>query len=68
VLLDPLVPEEASSMATIDPLLERNKHCATTAAREGISIVAKYPMYVIACLDPAPTRRHAWGSRSAMRW
>jgi hypothetical protein len=55
-------------MATIDPLLERNKHCATTAAREGISIVAKYPMYVIACLDPAPTRRHAWGSRSAMRW
>src|ERR1700737_626012 len=39
-------------MAHIDPLLERNKHFATTAAREGISIVAKYPVYVITCLDP----------------
>ena len=39
-------------MAKIDPLLERNKHFATTAAREGISIVAKYPVYVITCLDP----------------
>ena len=39
-------------MAHIDPLLERNKHFATTAAREGTSIVAKYPVYVITCLDP----------------
>ena len=39
-------------MAKIDPLLERNKHFAATAAREGISIVAKYPVYVITCLDP----------------
>jgi carbonic anhydrase len=39
-------------MPHIDPLLERNKHFATTAAREGISILAKYPVYVITCLDP----------------
>ena len=39
-------------MASIDPLLERNKHFATTPAREGASIVAKYPVYVITCLDP----------------
>ncbi len=39
-------------MAHIDPLLERNKHFATTGAREGASIVAKYPVYVITCLDP----------------
>ena len=39
-------------MAHIDPLLERNKHFATTAAREGASIVAKHPVYVITCLDP----------------
>ena len=39
-------------MAHIDPLLERNKHFATTPAREGISIIAKYPVYVITCLDP----------------
>ena len=28
-------------MANIDPLLERNKHFATTNAREGASISAK---------------------------
>jgi carbonic anhydrase len=39
-------------MAHIDPLLERNKDFATTDAREGISIVAKFPVYVITCLDP----------------
>jgi carbonic anhydrase len=39
-------------MANIDPLLERNKHFATTAAREGAHILAKYPVYVITCLDP----------------
>jgi carbonic anhydrase len=39
-------------MAHIDPLLERNKHFATTRAREGISIISKYPVYVITCLDP----------------
>ena len=39
-------------MANIDPLLERNKHFATTNAREGASIVARHPVYVITCLDP----------------
>lgn len=39
-------------MAHIDPLLERDKHFATTAAREDASIVAKHPVYVITCLDP----------------
>jgi carbonic anhydrase len=39
-------------MANIDPLLERNKHFATTTAREGTSIVAKHKVYVITCLDP----------------
>jgi carbonic anhydrase len=39
-------------MANIDPLLERNRHFATTAAREDISIIAKYAVYVITCLDP----------------
>src|ERR1700675_33008 len=39
-------------MAHIDPLLERNKHFATTDARAGTSIVARYPVYVITCLDP----------------
>ena len=48
-------------MAKIDPLLERNKHFATTAAREGISIVAKYPVYVITCLDPRTDPGHFLG-------
>ncbi len=39
-------------MANIDPLLEHNKHFATTNAREGASISAKYKVYVITCLDP----------------
>jgi carbonic anhydrase len=39
-------------MAHIDPLLERNKDFATTGAREGISVLAKHPVYVITCLDP----------------
>jgi carbonic anhydrase len=39
-------------MANIDPLLERNKHFATTDAREGASIVARHSVYVITCLDP----------------
>ena len=39
-------------MASIDPLLERNQHFAATPAREGASIVAKYPVYLITCLDP----------------
>lgn len=39
-------------MAHIDPLLERNKHFATTNAREGASIVAKLKVYVITCLNP----------------
>jgi carbonic anhydrase len=32
--------------------LERNKHFATTPARQSISIISKYPVYVITCLDP----------------
>jgi carbonic anhydrase len=39
-------------MANIDPLLERNKHFATTNAREGASISARHKVYVITCLDP----------------
>ena len=39
-------------MANIDPLLERNKHFATTNAREGANISATYKVYVITCLDP----------------
>jgi carbonic anhydrase len=39
-------------MAHIDPLLERNRHFATTPARQGICIISKYPVYVITCLDP----------------
>jgi carbonic anhydrase len=39
-------------MANIDPLLERNKHFATTNAREGASMAARHPVYVITCLDP----------------
>jgi carbonic anhydrase len=39
-------------MAHIDPLLERNRHFAATPAREGASIVSRYPVYVITCLDP----------------
>jgi carbonic anhydrase len=39
-------------MAHIDPLLERNRHFASTPARQGISIISKYPVYVITCLDP----------------
>ena len=39
-------------MAHIDPLLRRNKDFAATGAHETASIVAKYPVYVITCLDP----------------
>jgi carbonic anhydrase len=39
-------------VANIDPLLDRNKHFATTTAFEGANIVPKYPVYVITCLDP----------------
>jgi carbonic anhydrase len=39
-------------VANIDPLIERNKHFATTDARESANIVAKYPVYLITCLDP----------------
>jgi hypothetical protein len=46
-------------MANIDPLLERNRHFAATPAREGASIVSRYPVYVITCLDLRPRlRRH----------
>src|SRR5579863_6441424 len=39
-------------MASIDPLLRRNEDFAATGAHEGASIVAKFPVYVITCLDP----------------
>jgi carbonic anhydrase len=39
-------------MANIDPLLRRNKDFAATGAYEKASIIAKYPVYVITCLDP----------------
>jgi carbonic anhydrase len=39
-------------MTNIDPLLRRNKDFAATGAHETASIVAKYPVYVITCLDP----------------
>src|SRR5580704_14163869 len=39
-------------MANIDPLLRRNKDFAATGAHEKASIIAKYPVYVITCLDP----------------
>jgi hypothetical protein len=57
-------------MAHIDPLLERNKHFAAkaSAARDGASIIAKHPVYVITCLDPAPTRRRSSSSGWGTRW
>ena len=39
-------------MASIDPLLRRNEDFAASGAYEGVSIVAKHPVYVITCLDP----------------
>jgi carbonic anhydrase len=39
-------------MANIDPLLRRNKDFAATGAYKKASIIAKYPVYVITCLDP----------------
>ena len=34
---------ENLAMAHFDPLLERNRHFATTNAREGASILARHP-------------------------
>ena len=39
-------------MAHIDPLLRRNKDFAASGAYETASIVARFPVYVITCLDP----------------
>ena len=39
-------------MASIDPLLRRNEDFAAGGAYEGVSIVARHPVYVITCLDP----------------
>lgn len=39
-------------MASIDPLLRRNEDFAAGGAYQGVSIVAKHPVYVITCLDP----------------
>src|SRR5580700_148454 len=40
------------TMAHIDPLLRRNRDFAATGAHERASIVARFPVYVITCLDP----------------
>jgi carbonic anhydrase len=39
-------------MAHVDPLLRRNKDFAATGIYETAGIVAKFPVYVITCLDP----------------
>ena len=39
-------------MASIDSLLARNKDFAAGGAHEGLSIVARHPVYLITCLDP----------------
>jgi carbonic anhydrase len=39
-------------MAHIDPLMQRNKDFAAAGAHEAATIVAKFPVYVITCLDP----------------
>ena len=44
--------ERDHTMANIDPLLDRNRHFATTDAREGISFLARNQVYVITCIDP----------------
>ena len=46
------ITREDLTMAHFGPLLERNRHFATTNAREGASILARHPVYVITCLDP----------------
>jgi carbonic anhydrase len=39
-------------VASIDPLLERNKDFVATGAYRGAHIVAKHAVFVITCLDP----------------
>jgi carbonic anhydrase len=39
-------------MGNLEPLLRRNQGFATTDAHKRATIVAKYPVYVITCLDP----------------
>jgi hypothetical protein len=39
-------------VANFEPLLERNKHFATTGPYRAASIVATHQVYVITCLDP----------------
>ncbi len=39
-------------MADIDPLLDRNKHFATTQAYQGAPIYSRRGVCVITCLDP----------------
>ena len=39
-------------MSHIDPLLERNRHFATTSAREDLGVRPNNLVYVITCLDP----------------
>jgi hypothetical protein len=39
-------------VANFEPLLQRNRHFATTGAYRAASIVATHQVYVITCLDP----------------
>jgi hypothetical protein len=55
-------------MAHIDPLLRRNKDFAAIGAHKTARIVAKFPVYVITCLDPGPTRRPFSDWSSGTRW
>jgi carbonic anhydrase len=41
-----------AAMADIDPLLDRNKHFATTEAYQGAPIYSRRGVCVITCLDP----------------
>ena len=39
-------------MANIDGLLQRNKEFSAAGGHEGVTIVARHPVYLITCLDP----------------
>jgi carbonic anhydrase len=55
-------------MAHIDPLLRRNKDFAGTGAHEKASIVAKFPVYVITCLDPRTDPSAFLGLELGTQW
>jgi carbonic anhydrase len=39
-------------MSNLDPLLERNRAFAATAAHAGLSLLPAQPVFVVTCLDP----------------